>query len=199
MANQARYVNLIDAQVWLLFKEGDEEALVYLYQRFYRDLYSYGVKVSGSQEATKDGIQDLFTELWLRRQRVREVQRIKPYLLKYLRRKLRKKMVQQAQFSDIDQLAEEGFELVLSYEQFLVEEQTRDELTRKLATVVQQLTGRQREIIYLKFYEGLDYETIAQVMGLQYQSVRNLLHEALKVLKKHFSLLGWAIILSAVL
>jgi len=46
------------------------------------------------------------------------------------------------------------------------------------------LPPRQKEIIYLKIYKGLNYEEISEVMSINYQVVRNLLCQALKTFKK---------------
>jgi RNA polymerase sigma factor (sigma-70 family) len=50
------------------------------------------------------------------------------------------------------------------------------------------LSRRQREVIYLRYYDDLTYEEISQVMGLNYQSVMNHLHKALKALRSNQSL-----------
>ena len=60
---------------------------------------------------------------------------------------------------------------------------------------IEQLSNRQKEIIYLKFYNGLSYEEISAVTQLKYQSVRNLFSVALKELRKKILLglfLIWA-------
>jgi RNA polymerase sigma factor (sigma-70 family) len=46
------------------------------------------------------------------------------------------------------------------------------------------LSKRQQEVIYLRFYVDADIDEIAEIMGLNRQSVYNLLHEGLKKLKK---------------
>lgn len=46
------------------------------------------------------------------------------------------------------------------------------------------LSNRQREIIYLRFYQNLDYEEISEVMNINYQASRNLLSHAIKVLRQ---------------
>jgi RNA polymerase sigma factor (sigma-70 family) len=50
--------------------------------------------------------------------------------------------------------------------------------------VLASLSRRQQEVIYLRFYVDADLEEIAEIMSLNRQSVYNLLHDALKKLKK---------------
>jgi RNA polymerase sigma factor (sigma-70 family) len=46
--------------------------------------------------------------------------------------------------------------------------------------VLNGLPPRQREIMYLRFYENLDFENISQIMEISKQSVHNLLQKAYK-------------------
>ena len=51
-----------------------------------------------------------------------------------------------------------------------------DQLIRhKLRRAIELLPKRQREALYLRYFENLTYEEIAQVMGLQRQAVANYL------------------------
>jgi RNA polymerase sigma factor (sigma-70 family) len=58
------------------------------------------------------------------------------------------------------------------------------ELARKMRQALAGLSRRQQEVIYLRFYVEADIEEIAEIMSLNRQSVYNLLHDALKKLKK---------------
>src|SRR5690606_16005269 len=53
-----------------------------------------------------------------------------------------------------------------------------------LKAYINKLSPRQREIIYLRFYENLKQEEVAELMGLNSQSVYNLQYSALLALKK---------------
>jgi RNA polymerase sigma factor (sigma-70 family) len=45
------------------------------------------------------------------------------------------------------------------------------------------LSNRQKEIIYLKYYQNLSYEEVSEIMNINYQVARNLLYQAIKSLK----------------
>jgi RNA polymerase sigma factor (sigma-70 family) len=49
------------------------------------------------------------------------------------------------------------------------------------------LTKRQREVLFLRYYENLSHQEIANVMALTPQSVYNLIHRTLSALKEHLS------------
>ena len=54
------------------------------------------------------------------------------------------------------------------------------ELGTRIKQVLNGLPPRQREIMYLRFYENLDFENISQIMEISKQSVHNLLQKAYK-------------------
>ncbi len=78
----------------------------------------------------------------------------------------------------------EAFEI--SHDNFLVGKQDDLEHTEIILRALNKLPPRQKEIIYLKIYKGLNYEEISEVMSINYQVVRNLLCQALKTFKKFY-------------
>lgn len=177
-----------DQALWNSYRSGDESAFRLIYQQHYGALYRYAFKICGHKELTKDCIQDMFATLWLKRNKVNEVSHIRAYLLKYLRRELLREMGRGQRFSELEGTAVEEQEIEFSYEALLVLEQTQQAHNDRLQMALKYLTKRQREIIYLRFYNDLSYEQIAEVMKISYQSTRNLIHEAVKVLRDQFTL-----------
>ena len=71
--------------------------------------------------------------------------------------------------------------------------------TKKLVQkALAELSNRQREIIFLKFFNNLDYEEIADLLDINYQSVVNHVHRAIQKLRKS-SLLRFFVVLVAFL
>jgi RNA polymerase sigma-70 factor (ECF subfamily) len=71
----------------------------------------------------------------------------------------------------------------VSKETLLVQQQETDERSNRIVQCLSKLSGRQREIIYLKFYRGMSYEEISEIMDINYQAARNLLSNSLKALR----------------
>jgi RNA polymerase sigma-70 factor (ECF subfamily) len=80
--------------------------------------------------------------------------------------------------------------VVFSYEKNLIGEESFIEQQNALFKELNTLSPRQKEIVYLKFYNELSYQEIAEVTSLNYQSVRNYMHQALMALRKKKSLLA---------
>ncbi|WP_347022183.1 RNA polymerase sigma factor, partial [Bacteroides ovatus] len=49
------------------------------------------------------------------------------------------------------------------------------------------LTGRQKEIIYLRFVHEMSFEEISEIMEINIQSARNLLTRSMEKLRKEVS------------
>ena len=82
-----------------------------------------------------------------------------------------------------------NYEFDLSVEEKLIE--TEDETSQKhtVAHLLNTLSPRQREIIYYRFFEGLDYSAICELIGLNYQSAYNLLQRSLSRLREMYGIL----------
>jgi RNA polymerase sigma factor (sigma-70 family) len=55
-----------------------------------------------------------------------------------------------------------------------------DSTLKKINTILHALPARQREIIYFRFYENLEFETIAQILDISKQSIYNSLQKSFK-------------------
>jgi RNA polymerase sigma factor (sigma-70 family) len=167
-------------EVWRQFRNGSEEALAILYKSHYKALFAYGRKFCADRNFVEDCIHDLFLELSHNRQRLGDTPSVRHYLLKSLRRKIIHGLKKQnASF-----LPEEyTFELIPSHEQDLIGEENFARNRERILQAVAQLSQRQQEALYLKFYNDLDYGQIATVMSLNYQSARNLIHRAMTTLR----------------
>ena len=139
------------------------------------------------EDLVKDELQDLFAELWARRSNLSDIMHIKAYLMKSFRRKVLKKVANVRKNYTVE-INNDTFdsEFQLSIEELIVQGEQNEQNLKKLGIALTQLNKTQKEIIYLKFYNNLDYQEIAEITGLKYQSIRNSMHKALKTLRDDF-------------
>ena len=170
-----------DIELWNAFKNGDRESFGDLFRRYYTLLFQYGSKFCPDVTLLEDCIQELFLELW-QGGSASEVQSVKAYLLKALKYKIFK----QCQNKKTKQTGEITEEMVfeLSHENFLISAQENQQKLSRIIEAIQQLPNRQREIVYLKLYQGLNYDELSEVMQINYQATRNLFYQAIKSLRK---------------
>jgi RNA polymerase sigma-70 factor (ECF subfamily) len=73
---------------WALLRNGDENALLSLYNHHYLGLINFGIKVTGDRAFTNDCITQLLIELWDKRASLPSVKNVRGYLLTSLKHKI---------------------------------------------------------------------------------------------------------------
>jgi RNA polymerase sigma factor (sigma-70 family) len=173
-----------DIELWNAFKQGDRESLGNLFRRYYPLLFKYGVKLHPDINSIEDCIQELFFDLWRSHSEV-QIQSVKAYLLKALKYKIFKLSRNKTNYQLTEVADDMMFEI--SHENFLINKDDDKKRAVKVIEALRQLPNRQREIIYLKLFQGLNYEELTEVMQINYQATRNLFYEAIKSLRKALS------------
>lgn len=180
-------------QLWQAFKGGDRDAFGKILDQYYPLLLKYGIRFYSDKEFVKDSVHDLFIELWNRRANLGDVISVKSYLLQSLRRNILRESGRLKWFREADSISDEySFDVEFNIETYLIAHESEKENVKKLQTHLAQLTKRQREAIFLRYTEDLPYEQIADIMAINYRSAINLVHEALKTIRKN-----WIMILLA--
>ena len=174
----------INIELWQEFRAGNSEALGRLAQIHYRALYNYATKFSNDPDFIRDSLQELYLELWERRNFLSETAFVKSYLFKALRHKLIKESVRLKRFHEPHEALFALEDTDLSVESRIIEDENLSDQGKRLTKIISHLSKRQQEIIYLRFYQNLENEDIANVMGLGRQSVSNLLYRTLKEIKQ---------------
>lgn len=168
--------------IWNAFRNGDWEAFSQLYNHHYTLLNNYGYKFTTDINLIEDSIHDLFVKLWQNKSNLGATPSVRNYLFKSFRGILFRKLDALKKFSRLP--AEEfAFSFEVSYDDQLVLKENEKEIKNKLLSLLNSLSNRQREIIYLRFYEGMSYEEIADVMSISVSSTYKLLYKALDGLR----------------
>ncbi len=173
--------------IWTRFKSGDQEAFAVLYNHHINALYSYGTKLCKDMDVVKDALQDLFLELFLHRDKIKiSPENLKFYLLLALKRNLIKKlkagrMVTHEFNESVD------FEPQYSIEFQIIEKEKDEEINRKVSDAIRQLPPKQKEAIYLRYNESLEYGEVAAILDISVESVRKQVHRALKTVREIIS------------
>ena len=170
--------------LWQAMKAGDGRAFSELMEQHYRPLYSYGTKLTFDKELVRDCIQEVFLEIWRRRAEIGVAESPRFYLLRSLQRKIyRENMLNRLFYNATELDPNDGFYVEFSIETELVVRQEHEQNARRLTELINTLSPRQKEVIYLRFYQNLSYDEIADFMQVNRQSVYNLLSDAIHRLR----------------
>ena len=167
--------------IQIRLSQGDRDALLWVYDRYYEELFRYGMRIVMKEDIVREGIQELFLSLWDGRKRLREVVEIKPYLLRMLRNKLYD-ILKQTPIANPQEKQDTQSEP--SIEDQLIDTEHQASRKAAVAAAFLKLSPRQREMIHLRFSEGFTYEEIEEITAISYQSIRNLVSEGLRRMRK---------------
>jgi RNA polymerase sigma factor (sigma-70 family) len=185
-----------EADMWHAFKQGDREAFGAILELHYKLLLNYGVRFQKDREFVKDCLHDLILELWNRREKLDDVRLVRVYLLKSLRSKLLRESRRLKWFREANEVTDDySFEVQFAIESYMISNEVKHEDLMKLRANLEKLSKRQREAIYLRFHQEMEYEDIAGIMAINYHSAVNLVYEALKFLRKNWFLISVSVVL----
>ena len=170
--------------IWNLFVEGDTSAFSSLFKSYYPQLHNYGLKISENEAITEDCLQSFFVYLHANRKNLSAVSHIKSYLFVSFRRALLKSLKQERKYTSYDDIFENTNVFTFSVEELMIEQEFSKIRTKALTKILNTLSTREREVIYLKYYSNLSSSEISEVMDIAYQSVLNTLQKAFNKLRK---------------
>ena len=168
--------------LWEQYRKGDQQAFEELYYQQVNALYDFGQRMTRNTPLVEDCIQDLFSELWEKRGAVKPVVSVRSYLLVSLKRKIIRKLNVEQKNSTQSLSA-----VINSFSDFAPDghENVAEEQLEYLHQAFTKLSSRQKEVIYLRFYNQLSYEEIADVMSVQVKAVYKLMARAIRMLRTY--------------
>ena len=176
-------------QKWKDVFGDDQKGLKRVYDDYFDDLYRFGRSFYSDSMIVEDCIQDLFLSIWQKRDKLKKPDNIKAYLIMALRNNILSKIKSNSKthMQEIDDRIMSGCQMSIEHQ--LIDSEMEDDRISKLAEASKRLKPRQKEILYLKFSQGLDYDEISEIMDINYQSARNLLHRTLIKLRSELMII----------
>ncbi|QMW03151.1 RNA polymerase sigma factor [Spirosoma foliorum] len=175
-----------DHLLWQLYREGNKKALGRLAERYYRTLKHYGLKFMVDEDVVEDCIQELFLQLWQNRLQINETESVKHYLLKALRHHVMQYLRSLKRLNQEDLDWDNSIADETDSETLLIQRESLTLLVNTIQTQLATLPSREREALYLRFYEDLSIPEIAEMMNVNRQSVSNFLQKALNKLRNQW-------------
>jgi len=181
--------NVLDKSLWLSFLEGNKSSYADIYQAYFPLLYEYGIRLCKDAELVKDCIQDLFIKLWVNRNNLQSTTSIKPYLLTALKTTIINRLDQKRRMLARADYAAElcAFELnYMNAEDSLIQDDGKRIRSTQLKSALNNLTERQKECIFLRFYMGMEYSEIADLMNISVKACYKIIGRAIGVMREYF-------------
>ena len=174
-------------KVWEKFRLGDKQSFSLLYETYFDTLYRYGMKFIADENVVKDCIQDLFVKLHSNKEALSDTTNPKFYLLFSLKNLLIDTL---SRYQRVTYLPPADLPFYATYQYEVADDSNEidDEVKKKFDSVIGLLNPRQKEALYLRFQLELPYEEISQLLGINYQSTRNLIHRSISKIRENMEL-----------
>jgi len=181
--NKSHIINKEEEQLYIQkLKRGDELALEYFFNKYYKYLVVTAYKILHDDFMAKDIVQDVFFHLWEKRSSW-EIIDIKSYLRRAVYnksidviRKKKRKGGWTEEITDIDHPQESSN---------IMENIEANELQEKINKAIDSLPDRCRTIFCLSRFENLSHKEIASQLDISVKTIENQITKALKIMRKH--------------
>ncbi|WP_421871534.1 RNA polymerase sigma factor [Marinoscillum sp.] len=174
-----------DDLLWDRFKSGSQNALTYIYRTHSEVLFNYGCQFVNDRDLVRDTLQDLFIDLINNREGLGSTNSIKFYLMKSFRNKLLRSIKHTKKRKSAEQdSGNESFLITISAEAKWINGQLDVAKEKLIEESLNQLPPLQREALVLYFFEGLQYDQIAEMLGIKVKSSRALIYRSTESLAK---------------
>ena len=180
---------LPDEFLWEAFRKGDKDSFSEIYYAHIEGLFKYGMSFAQDSFLIKESIQELFVDLWSRRESLGTTDNIRFYLLRALRRRISHHYKDKKRW---ELITEDRFNLPSFLGRRAADQPDESEdadqvIARKLLGALLKLPTRQKEALYHIYYENLSYEEVAALMNVNIKTVYNLSWRGIETLRKSLS------------
>lgn len=165
-----------------LFCEGDRDAFEQLYKYLYPKLIRYGLSLGVEHAVVQDAIQELFIWIWQHPQKISQAPNPEAYIYLSIRNNLTTKQKQVQRREDLLKLQVADPEILVTD---LPDLDGASSENIQIARLLDELPDRQREVLFLRYYEEKSIREISKIMGVSPQIVRNYAFRAIKKLQSH--------------
>jgi RNA polymerase sigma-70 factor (ECF subfamily) len=165
-----------------VLREGTPEAFRPLYERYKDKVYSTAYRITGDASLAEDVTHDVFLLVYERLGQFRRRSRFSSWLYRVtvnratdaVRRRRRERWLFRAR---VGEDAEEG-EVAATAERTPEQAVEATELAEAVARALKELSLKLRTVVVLRYFEGLRYEEIAEVIGRSVGTVKSRLSRA---------------------
>ena len=163
-----------------------------IYTSYTDDLFTYGCYLGFDRETVKDAIHDVFVKISIDSENLENISNIKFYLFRSLKNRLldiHKSQKKHIKLENIDPSREVPFKIEVNVEELMIEEEEQTEIKTGIEQMLNTLTDRQREIIYLRYVQEYDYPQIAELLQISVHGCRKLVSKAIFNLRERYGAL----------
>lgn len=183
---------MTEIDFWDSIRAGSNDAFRQLYNNYADMLYRYGMKLAQDSGMVEDAIQTVFLNIYEKRKSLSRPNSIPAYLYASIRNEIlcefRTNRIStiplEEEFHIKNGMDDYDFKLEIDPCKLMeLDEEERDR-QKLLQQILDSLSGRYREIIYLRYYKGLSVEEVASIFNSNKQQIHNAVSRVIKKLRE---------------
>jgi RNA polymerase sigma-70 factor (ECF subfamily) len=165
------------------FKSGQTGVFDYFFERYYQGLCVYAAKIVGSEQASKDIVQDFFLRFWENRNSIEIHTSIKSYFIQ----SVHNRCMDYLSFRNVRTRHLRNELSILNDDDLLEYPLLDPELKRQIDEEIGRLPDGIRNTFLLSRFEGMSYQQIADQENISVKTVEYRISKALTSLRKGLS------------
>lgn len=185
--SQNEYTKYSDEQLLTLLRLRDRDAFTAIYDRYWGSVYAHIYKMLHDKEEAQDGVQEIFSKLWLKAEQIKSNQHLAGFLFCSARNLvfnlIEKNQVRQSYLNSLVSFTNK-------VDPNTVDRIDEKELQALIELEIGKLPPKMREIFELSRKEELSHQEIAKQLNLSYQTVKKQVQNALKIIKPKINHFG---------
>ncbi|WP_343674140.1 sigma-70 family RNA polymerase sigma factor [Chitinophaga sp.] len=173
--------------ILLRVASGDQKAFRMLFDQYWDGMYANALHFTKSPELAQDLAQEIFTKVWLMRDKLPEIERFDAWLYRVAKNMILDEMRRLQQSPDYAEFMDAYF---LAGDQDAHQPTTTKDIEKQLHAAIAQLPAQMQTAFRLSRFEGLTHEQIAQKMNISKVTSQNYIARSLVAIKKYMAELG---------
>lgn len=161
---------------------GDEQAFSIFFDAYRWRFFNAILKMTGSKTAAEEIVQDLFLQIWQKKEQLARIEQPDSYLFTAVYRRVYRYYKQEARKSALYQGLIGGEHPIANTTEEMV---IASESDRLILEAIEKLPAQQKQIFIMSRRQGMSREEISKVLKLSPNTVRNHLYQAIKFIKAH--------------
>lgn len=186
------YPDLSDHDLVSLMKAGDSMAYTAIYDRYKSPMYVHAYHKTGDKDEAQDVLQDVFLNLWNKKEQVAEDENLSGYLYTAIRNRILNLIAHQKIRNKYEESLAQFAESGVVVTDHLVREKQFSDLIEK---EIDALPPKMKEIFLLSRKGHLKNKEIAGQLGISEHTVATQIKRALKILRIRLGLLMYVVFL----
>jgi len=170
-----------EKELFALVAGGDEAAFTAIFHHYNKRLYPFVLKITKNESAAEEIVQDVVTTLWVKKERLAEVDNYASYIFRIATNKtfnyLKKVAMEDKMLKEVLQ----NMEMFRNLTDEIIDSKEKEAI---INSAINELPTQRKLIYKLSRQEGLSHQQIAEQLNISQNTVKNQLVKALRFIRE---------------